>query len=89
MHRTLTVACTGKEPGQPRSGTVYKVIHIAEDGTEEASVELDDFTVEVVYSGIAKMLAQAESERTPPVITADLPTAAKRRRERILTQIRA
>ena len=35
---------------------MVKVIHLADDGTETASIEVDDFTIEVIYSGLAEML---------------------------------
>ncbi len=35
---------------------MVKVIHLADDGTEMAAIEVDDFTIEVIYSGIAEML---------------------------------
>ena len=38
---------------------MVKVIQVAEDGTETAAIEVDDFTIEVIYSGIAEMLRQA------------------------------
>ncbi len=49
---------------------MVKVSHIANDGTETATVELDDFTVKVIYSGIADMLREAadlrKAERAAP-----------------------
>ena len=38
---------------------MVKVIHFADDGTEMAAIEVDDFTIEVLYSGIAEMLRHA------------------------------
>ena len=38
---------------------MVKVIQVAADGTEMAAIEVDDFTIEVIYSGIAEMLRQA------------------------------
>lgn len=38
---------------------MVKVIHIANNGTETATIELDDFIVEVMYPGIADMLRDA------------------------------
>lgn len=69
---------------------MVKVIHVAEDGTQVAAIEVDDFTIEVIYSGIAEMLRQAAS--VPPETTTaglDLPRAERQRREKILTRIRA
>jgi hypothetical protein len=67
---------------------MIKVTHMAEDGTETASIEVDDFTIEVLYAGLADMLkeaARAPACATPT--TCDLPRAARQRRERILTRI--
>ena len=38
---------------------MVKVIQLADDGTEMAAIEVDDFTIEVIYSGIAEMLRDA------------------------------
>ncbi len=38
---------------------MVRVIRLADDGTEVAAIEVDDFTIEVLYSGIAKMLQDA------------------------------
>jgi hypothetical protein len=69
---------------------MVKVIHLADDGTEVASIDLDDFTVEVIYSGIADLLRQAaaasRAQHVPPSL--DLPPEARRRRSKILERIR-
>ena len=54
---------------------MVKVIHLADDGTEMAAIEVDDFTIEVIYSGIAEMLrAAATSDVTgPATAVAELP----------------
>jgi len=67
---------------------MVKVIQLSDDGTEKAAVVLDDFTVEVVYSGIADMLrdaATAQAVDVPPEF--DLPREARQRREKLLTRI--
>jgi hypothetical protein len=71
-----------------------KVIQLADDGTEVAAIELDDFTVEVVYSGLADMLHEAAVapgagtagpfELAEPI---DLPRDARLRRAKILMRI--
>jgi hypothetical protein len=38
---------------------MVKVTHLSDDGTEMASIELDDFTIEVIYAGLAAMLRDA------------------------------
>lgn len=68
---------------------MVRVIHIADDGTEMESIDLDDFTVEVVYSGISDMLRDAAATKDLGVEpTFDLSRDARRRRERVLTRIR-
>jgi hypothetical protein len=67
---------------------MVRIVRIADDGTEMESVILDDFTVEVVYSGISDMLRDAAANDqglTPPF---DLLPEARRRREKVLTRIR-
>jgi hypothetical protein len=67
---------------------MVRIVRLADDGTEMESVVLDDFTVEVVYSGISDMLRDAASNDqalAPPV---DLSQEARRRREKVLTRIR-
>ena len=69
---------------------MVKVIRVTEDGTETAAVELDDFTVEVIYSGIADMLRDAETEQDGHAVSAcDLSREERQRREKVLTKIRA
>jgi hypothetical protein len=69
---------------------MVKVIHVAEDGTEVAAIEVDDFTIEVIYSGIADMLREAASVQPEPTAAPlDLHRAERQRREKILTRIRA
>ncbi|MFZ0251294.1 MAG: hypothetical protein WAL61_15210 [Acidimicrobiales bacterium] len=67
---------------------MVKVIQLADDGTETASVEVDDFTIEVIYSGLAEMLREAAAAR-PPVSLAscDLPREARQRRQRVLDRL--
>ena len=68
---------------------MVKVIHLADDGTEMAAIEVDDFTIEVIYSGIAEMLREAATSGGPAVIpSCDLPREARHRREKILSRIR-
>lgn len=49
---------------------MIKVIHVANVGTETTSLELDDFIVEVKFSGIADLLREAatlqKAERAAP-----------------------
>jgi hypothetical protein len=66
---------------------MVKVIHVADDGTEVAAIEVDDFTIEVIYSGIAEMLREAASQPAPAA-ELDLPRAERQRREKIITRLR-
>jgi hypothetical protein len=69
---------------------MIRVSQLADDGTETAVVEIDDFTVEIVYSGIADLLRHAmASAPAVGVPVSELPLHARRRRERILNQISA
>jgi hypothetical protein len=69
---------------------MVKVIHVADDGTEMAAIEVDDFTIEVIYSGIAEMLREAAaSEPTPTVAACDLPREERQRRQKILSRIQS
>ncbi len=68
---------------------MVKVTHLSEDGTEMASIEIDDFTIEVIYSGLAAMLrdaAAAGPDRAAPA--GDLSREAQQRRQRVLSRLR-
>ena len=68
---------------------MVKIIHVADDGTEKAAVELDDFTVEIIYSGIADMLRDAQTAAAAHVVPSlDLSRQERQRREKVLTKIR-
>ena len=68
---------------------MVKIIQVADDGTEKAAVELDDFTVEVIYAGIADMLRDAEAAQSAHVVSSfDLSREERQRREKVLTKIR-
>ena len=67
---------------------MIRVTQLAEDGSERATVEIDDFTVEVLYSGIAELLREAEAAPPSSVASArELPRQERERRERILARI--
>jgi hypothetical protein len=69
---------------------MVKVVQIADDGTETAVVILDDFTVEVVYSGIADMLRDAApSPQVREASCLDVPPGVRQRREKILARVRS
>jgi hypothetical protein len=44
---------------------MVKVMHVDDSGAEVATIELDDFTVKVLYSGIAENLEEASTEVRP------------------------
>jgi len=68
---------------------MVKVIHLADDGTEITAIEVDDFTIEVIYSGIADMLREAAAATTVAAAApADLSREARLRRDKILTRLR-
>ena len=68
---------------------MVRVIQLADDGTEMAAVDIDDFTMEVVYSGIAEMLrAAAAPLEQPTAPLSGLPREARQRRQRILSRVR-
>ncbi len=68
---------------------MVKVTQVADDGTETASIEVDDFTIEVIYSGLAELLREAAGEPVPEVVPGyELSREARQRREKILTRIR-
>jgi hypothetical protein len=68
---------------------MIKVIQLADDGSEMASIEIDDFTVEVVYSGLATMLQDAATARLPvSAQSCDMSRQALQRRRRVLSRLR-
>lgn len=68
---------------------MFRVTQLADDGSEVATVELDDFTVEVIYSGLAEMLHEAAAARPPLAApSCELSREARQRRQRVLSRIR-
>ena len=68
---------------------MVRVTQFADDGTETAAIEVDDFTIEVIYSGLAEMLrdAAATGHRVGrPEST--LLREARRRQARVLRRLR-
>ncbi len=53
-----------------------------------AAIEVDDFTIEVLYSGIADMLRTAADDGPAIALRDELPRGERQRREKILTRIR-
>ena len=65
---------------------MIKVIHLDDSGAEMAHIEIDDFTIETVYAGIATLLCAA-SAAPSPAPTSELSRQTRQRREKILTRI--
>jgi hypothetical protein len=65
---------------------MVKVIQIDDNGAEMATVEIDDFTIETVYAGIATML-RAASATTPAPVAGELSRQMRQRRQKLLTRI--
>jgi hypothetical protein len=68
---------------------MVKVIRVGDDGAEVAAIEVDDFIIEIIYSGIAEMLRDAESAKVTGSVAKDLPREARQRRAKILSRVRA
>jgi hypothetical protein len=58
---------------------VVKVIHINDRGAETATIELDDFTVQVLHPGIAEILREAVSNQRYPLHVEPSREARRRR----------
>jgi hypothetical protein len=68
---------------------MVRVTQLADDGTETAAIEVDDFTIEVIYSGLAEMLREAAAAHPAvPAPACELPREARQRRQRVLSRIR-
>lgn len=68
---------------------MVKVIHVGEDGSETAVIELDDFIIETLYAGISDLLKNAASAPQHPTPLNELSREARLRRQRILTRIQS
>lgn len=68
---------------------MIRVTHFDDDGTEIATVDFDDFTIEVIYSGLAERMREAAAIQ-PSVSepSRELTHDARRRRQRVLSRIR-
>ena len=67
---------------------MVKVIHVDDNGAETATVEIDDFTIETVYAGIATLLRTASAaSAASPAPPEELSRQARQRREKILARI--
>jgi hypothetical protein len=68
---------------------MVKVTHLSDDGAEMASIELDDFTVEIIYSGLAAMLREAAAAgQATAAPSCELSREALQRRQRMLSRLR-
>jgi hypothetical protein len=68
---------------------MVKVIRVDDDGAEVAAIEVDDFIIEIIYSGIADMLRDAQAAKVTDAVPNDLPREARQRRAKILNRVRA
>jgi hypothetical protein len=68
---------------------MVRVIQVDDDGTEVAAIELDEFTVDILYSGIAVMLKDATGVPARPASPVELSRGALLRRAKILNRIQA
>jgi len=66
---------------------MIKVIHLDDSGAEMATVEIDDFTIETVYAGIADLLRRASSTTAPTSLPTGVSRQERQRREKILTRL--
>ncbi len=54
-----------------------------------AAIEVDDFTIEILYAGLADLLREAAQTPVPESgATAELSRQARQRRDKILARIR-
>ncbi len=67
---------------------MVKVTYVDDGGVEGATIELDDFTVQILYSGIAEKLEKASTE-VHPCQPYELSREERQRRARILHRINA
>jgi hypothetical protein len=67
---------------------MVKVTHVDDSGVEGATIELDDFAVQILYSGIAEKLEEASTEVRPSP-QCELSKEERQRRARILHRINA
>jgi len=68
---------------------MVRLTQLADDGTELAAVEVDDFTIDVPYSGLAEMLRESAAPRPPVSASAwDPSRQAHQRRQRVPSRIR-
>jgi hypothetical protein len=68
---------------------MISVTRFDDRGTALATIELDDFTVEILYAGIAQLLHETAGATPGPTAHRDLTREARQRREKILARIQA
>ncbi len=68
---------------------MVKVIHVDDNGVEMATVEIDDFTIETVYAGIATLLRDASTASSAAAAAPHdaLSRQARQRQGKILARI--
>jgi hypothetical protein len=69
---------------------MVRIVHLDENGNQMAEIELDDFTIEILYSGIAELLRTAAQEQSRSSFTGPPPPSSqeRQRREKILARLR-
>jgi hypothetical protein len=68
---------------------MVKVIYVSDNGAETATVELDDFTVKVLYPEIADMLQGATADQPCPSPQFKLSRQARQRRARSSNRVKS
>jgi hypothetical protein len=70
---------------------MVRIFHLDDDGNQMAEIELDDFTIEILYSGIAELLRTAaqEQSQSAPNGSAQPSSKERQRREKILARLRS
>jgi hypothetical protein len=66
---------------------MVRITRFDDGGTQQAEITLDDFTIEILYSGIADLLQRASTIPADIAPAAPISNEARNRRSRILTRI--
>jgi hypothetical protein len=66
---------------------MVRITRIDDDGVQQAEITLDDFTIEILYSGIADLLQRAATIPDDVAPPAPVTHEARLRRSRIMTRI--
>jgi hypothetical protein len=66
---------------------MVRITRFDDEGDQQAEITLDDFTIEILYSGIADLLQRASTTPDEVAPAAPMSGEARRRRSRILTRL--